>query len=435
MAKRRTYHHYFPSKPIVKKEIRCPISDNKVKLIENPDLKKEIYAGQLKLDKKRKIRNVFSAIFVLSLLVIIIYLFLQVDESSVWMFFFYIIPILVIIYSFLEGERKIYIKDGCKYEEISAYELTAYNEYKKLILLEKEKKQKEEDKKEREQEHKNKETKNNLDNLKKQSPKLYKKQKLYEEQKENDALEQRKKNRNIEEQYQEIKQEQQKQQETENEKNRQYIKNLQERANNPESQNKETKQESEEEIKKDINQLYKEQKEKAYKDFSFLKPTHGNQSQIRSAIKGYDSQYLNFLLEHQMPNKDIIYALECKSYKTNPNYNYEHAYIFTLGTEKKHYIVYENINDRSTTTILYILYKTKDNSEEEYYDIIAAMKEYMNSTTFNKRQWFHSRPYIKKNIRGRAIEVKIRLLQHRDFSEWKRNFWDAPFYKKNDINL
>jgi S-adenosylmethionine:tRNA-ribosyltransferase-isomerase (queuine synthetase) len=136
-----------------------------------------------------------------------------------------------------------------------------------------------------------------------------------------------------------------------------------------------------------------------------------------------------------MPNKDIIYALECKSYKTNPNYNYEHAYIFTLGTEKKHYIVYENINDRSTTTILYILYKTKDNSEEEYYDIIAAMKEYMNSTTFNKRQWFHSRPYIKKNIRGRAIEVKIRLLQHRDFSEWKRNFWDAPFYKKNDINL
>jgi hypothetical protein len=221
-------------------------------------------------------------------------------------------------------------------------------------------------------------------------------------------------------------------QEAENKKREEEEREQREAERRAKKEEEERKRQEEEERKRQEEEerrkiLFEQQRKEAFQDYAFLNFDKEKQRDYFIEIKKSKSDYLKYLFEHQVPDRDIIKTRECLRHKSNDSINYEDAYIFTLGNNNLYHIVYENVNE-GTSSIRYTLYRNKDDSEKQYYDIIATLRSYMGGRTVNKREGLHS----NKKISSAVISIVISLLYHKDYYKWKNSFWNSPKYRDLD---
>lgn len=142
-----------------------------------------------------------------------------------------------------------------------------------------------------------------------------------------------------------------------------------------------------------------------------------NQATIIVTIKARKSDYLNHLLNHQVPGISVISTMECCAYATGTTDSYERAYVFAVMNSSGRYcVIYENANEDNASIV------AKVDSEEKCYECVAAMVNYMRSHSVNKRETLRS----THNINGFAV----RSINHDDIATWKSHV-TGDYYVRN----
>ena len=125
----------------------------------------------------------------------------------------------------------------------------------------------------------------------------------------------------------------------------------------------------------------------------------------------YKSKFIDFLVELQHHDYNIIPCNERLAHTSNVFDDFEDAFMFTSFSWKNNVlIVYENVNpDRST--LLFIVPK------DQYMKAAQAIYDYLQSAENNKRSSIRSREV--KAERGLILSYKS--INHDDFYSWKSN--------------
>jgi hypothetical protein len=149
----------------------------------------------------------------------------------------------------------------------------------------------------------------------------------------------------------------------------------------------------------------KKKLEDLLKSHSYLRVSYERQQQIRVSLQNSRSQYLKYLFENQAKGKNIIEAFENPVF-TNYTSPLEKAYIFTLAKPSGGYsIIFENATVDSNASIVC------EADDEDYFDCIGALYNFMRGKTINKRQTLRQTHEID--------EFETKSVNHKDFYSWK----------------
>jgi hypothetical protein len=149
----------------------------------------------------------------------------------------------------------------------------------------------------------------------------------------------------------------------------------------------------------------KKKLEELLKANPYLRASYSRQQQIRVLLQNSRSLYLKYLFENQAKGKNIVEAWENPVFKNNSSPQ-EKAYIFTLSKQSGGYsIIFENATDDSNASIVC------EADDEDYFDCIGAIYNFMRGNIINKRQTLRQTHEID--------EFETKSVNHKDFESWK----------------